>query len=113
MCIRDSLELVVLALDGAGLLEGVAQALVHEALEALLLHGDQVRQLHRLRDLPEVDACALGGGHGLCGAVSYTHLDVYKRQGYSSTTMSPSFRLNSDGLNAHSTGCRQSKITFV
>ena len=43
MCIRDRteghLELVVLALDGAGLLEGVAQALVHEALEALLLHG--------------------------------------------------------------------------
>ena len=72
MVTEGHLELVVLALDGAGLLEGVAQALVHEALEALLLHGDEVRQLHRLRDLPEVDACALGGGHGLCG-VCFRH----------------------------------------
>ena len=66
------LELVVLALDGAGLPKGVAKALVLEALEALLLYGDEVRQLHGLRDLPEVDACALGGGHGL-GSVCFRH----------------------------------------
>ena len=60
------LQNVVLALDGAGLAEGLAQALVHEAGEGLLLHGDEVGQLHRLGDLPEVDAGALCCRDGLC-----------------------------------------------
>ena len=72
MVTEGHLELVVLALDGAGLPKGVAQALAHEALEAILLNGDEVRQLHGLRDLPEVDACALGGGHGL-GRFCFRH----------------------------------------
>ena len=61
---ESDLEHVVLALDRAGLLEGVAQSLVHEPGEALLLDRDKVRQLHDPRDLPEVHALPLGGRCG-------------------------------------------------
>ena len=64
------LENVVLALDGARFLECLAKPLGHEALEGFLLHGDEVGQLEGRRDLPEVEARALGARSLLwCGCV--------------------------------------------
>ncbi len=61
MLAEGNLENMVLALDGAGLLERLAKTLVLKALKGLPLNGDKVGELHGLRDLPEVDSRALGG----------------------------------------------------
>ena len=56
---EGDLQHVVLALDGARLLERFAETLIHEALEGFLLHGDEVGKLHGGRNLAKVDASAL------------------------------------------------------
>ena len=56
---KGDLQHMVLALDRTGLLESLAKSIGHEALKALLLNGDEIRQLHHLGDLSEVDARAL------------------------------------------------------
>jgi hypothetical protein len=57
-------------LDRARLGEGLGKALVHEAVEGLLLDTDQVGKLHDLVDLAEAHPPTLGRGGGigrLCG----------------------------------------------
>ena len=62
MLAEADLENMVLALDGTGLLERLAETLVLKALKGIPLNGDEVGELHSLRNLSEVDALALCGG---------------------------------------------------
>ena len=66
---KGDLHVLRRVLDGRKLGEALGQAFGHEAVERLLLYGNEVGQLHRTRDLAEAHALALllcGLGR-LCG----------------------------------------------